>query len=71
MHTTSNDNRYPTGMTVAAKVDPGLPLIIDAYYQRIYYCSVIGQPDHKVLAYFERELVPSSLNLQAAKRSTS
>lgn len=58
MKTPSNDNRYPVGMNVAAKVNPELPLRIHSYYQRIYYCAVEGDPEHKHFAYFERELIP-------------
>jgi hypothetical protein len=71
MHTTSNDNLYPAGTPIAAKADPGLPLIIDSYYQRIYYCSVVGQPDHRVMAYFERELIPPAPSPQPVKQRTS
>jgi hypothetical protein len=56
MNTPSNDNIYPVGTLITAKVNSSLPLIIAKYYQRIYYCSVVGNPDHKQLAYFEREL---------------
>ncbi|MBL0744579.1 hypothetical protein [Chryseolinea lacunae] len=56
-NTPSSDNIYPVGMGITAKVNPDLPLTIARYYQRIYYCSVVGQPDHKHFAYFERELV--------------
>lgn len=43
---------------ITAKENPALPLVIVKYYQRIYYCAVIGNPDHKHLAYFEGELNP-------------
>jgi hypothetical protein len=58
MNTLSNDNIYPVGMSVSAKVNPAVTLIIDSYFQRIYYCSVIGNPEQKQIAYFERELIP-------------
>lgn len=58
MHTLSKDNIYPTGTLIKAKVNPALPLIIHKYYQRIYYCAVVDDPDHKHFAYFERELIP-------------
>lgn len=57
MNTLSNDNAYPVGTTIYAKVDPSLQLVIAQYYQRIYYCAVVGNPDHKHFAYFERELI--------------
>ena len=58
MHTLSNDNIYKAGTLIAAKANPELALVIRHYYQRIYYCEVVGEPDHKHLAYFERELIP-------------
>lgn len=58
MKTQISDNLYPEGTRVTAKMNPSLPLIIMKYYQRIYYCAVVGNPDHKHFAYFERELNP-------------
>jgi len=60
MNTINNDNKYPVGTRVVAKVNPTLQLVISAYRQRIYYCSVVDDPDHKHFAYFERELTPQS-----------
>jgi hypothetical protein len=57
---TDNDNIYKVGTMITAKDDPGLSLVIVKYYQRIYYCSVTGEPDRKQLAYFERELIAPS-----------
>lgn len=54
----SIDNIYPIGTRITAKVDPGLQLVIDNYFHRIYYCAVVNDPDHKHLLYFERELIP-------------
>lgn len=51
------DNIYSIGTRVTAKHDPAQQLVIVRYYQRIYYCSIVDQPAHKQLAYFERELV--------------
>lgn len=58
MNTKSSDNIYSVGTTVTAKVNPGLPLTILKYYQRIYYCGVVGDAGHKPFAYFEREIAP-------------
>lgn len=63
METSSADNIYPAGTLITAKVNPSLPLIIVRYYQRIYYCAVVGNPDHKHFAYFERELTPPATNI--------
>lgn len=51
------DNIYQEGTTITAKARPETPLIIKRYLQRVYFCEVIGDPQHKMLAYFERELV--------------
>jgi hypothetical protein len=53
------DNIYPVGASILAKENPTLRLTILKYYDRIYYCSVADDPDHKHFAYFERELIPT------------
>lgn len=58
MNTTSSDNIYTEGTAIRAKANPDLPLVISKYYQRIYYCAIVGDPKHKQFAYFERELIP-------------
>lgn len=55
---TNSDNIYPEGILIEAKENPSLKLKIVKYYQRIYYCAVVGNEDRKQLAYFERELIP-------------
>jgi hypothetical protein len=55
--TTKADNIYSEGTIITAKVDPALKLVIKRYYQRIYYCAVVNEPDRKHFAYFERELI--------------
>jgi hypothetical protein len=57
---TNSDNIYAEGTLVTAKVNPSLTLKIMKYYQRTYYCAVIGDEDRKHLAYFERELAQPS-----------
>lgn len=56
----TNDNIYPEGTLVNAKVNPSLQLVIVKYLQRIYYCAVVGKEHEKQKAYFERELMPSN-----------
>lgn len=53
----NDDNKYPVGTLVSAKINPELKLVVDAYKQRIYYCAVVGKPEVKQLVYFERELI--------------
>ena len=53
-----SDNIYEEGTVITAKINPDLKLIILRYYQRIYYCAIVGAIDNKPFAYFERELVP-------------
>jgi hypothetical protein len=63
MQNSNEDNMlYPVGTLISAIVNPALPLIIDKCYQMIYYCTVVGSPDHKHFAYFEWELIPPRLN---------
>jgi hypothetical protein len=54
---TNSDNIYAEGTLITAKDNPSLQLKIVKYYQRIYYCAVVGDEDKKQLAYFGRELV--------------
>jgi hypothetical protein len=51
------ENKHQIGEVVFAKVAPKLRLIVAAYKDRIYYCSIENEPKKKHLAYFERELV--------------
>jgi len=51
------DTTYKAGTLITAHCDPNTPLIINRYLDRIYYCEAVHDPDHKLLAYFERELV--------------
>ena len=71
MKTLNEDNRYPVGTLITAKINPSLPLIIFKYYRRIYYCAVVGNPTHKHFAYFEHELTPPTPNSNAGKILTS
>lgn len=51
------DNIYPEGTLIYAKADPSFQLRIMKYYQRIYYCAVVGDESRKQRVYFERELI--------------
>jgi len=57
---TNSDNIYAVGNLITAKEHPSLELKIMTYYQRIYYCAVVGDEGRKQLAYYERELVQPS-----------
>jgi hypothetical protein len=52
------DNIYEAGTFITAQSDPNCTLIINRYLDRIYYCEAVNDSTHKLLAYFERELVP-------------
>jgi hypothetical protein len=54
----NQDNIYPEGTILSAKISPSVKLKVMSYNQRIYYCCVVGQEDKRPLAYFERELMP-------------
>jgi hypothetical protein len=52
-----NDNKYPRGTFIYAKVNPQLKLVIADYKQRIYFCAAVEHPEMRQFAYFERELI--------------
>jgi hypothetical protein len=54
---TNEDNVYAVGTFITAKEAPAVELKITKYYQRIYYCSIVGNDTAKQKVYFERELV--------------
>ncbi len=54
---TNSDNLYSEGTLILAKLNPGSSLIIKKYFNRIYYCQPVSNPESKLLVYFERELV--------------
>lgn len=51
------DNIYKEGTFITAKADSECKLIINRYIKRIYYCKAVNDPNGKLLAYFERELI--------------
>ena len=54
---TNGDNIYEVGTIILAKEAPTVKLEIKKYYQRIYYCSIVGDTSAKQKVYFERELI--------------
>jgi len=52
------DNVYPIGSFVTALGDNSERLVIQAYYERIYYCQSVQFPNKKMQALFEREIQP-------------
>jgi hypothetical protein len=54
---TNEDNIYAVGAIVSAKEAPTIKLEIAKYYQRIYYCALVGNDAAKQRVYFERELI--------------
>jgi hypothetical protein len=54
---TNEDNIYTVGTIIMAKEAPTRKLEIKKYYQRIYYCAIIGDEAAKQKAYFERDLI--------------
>ncbi len=51
------DNIYKDGTLIATQNNPNRTLIINRYLDRIYYCEALNDPQHTLLAYFERELI--------------
>jgi hypothetical protein len=54
---TNEDNTFTVGSIIMAKEAPTIKLEIMKYYQRIYYCSIVGNVTSKQKTYFERELI--------------
>jgi hypothetical protein len=54
-------NKFNKGEVVRAIVNPTLELVVMRYVHKIYYCKIQVDPDHRELAYFERELLPQDL----------
>jgi hypothetical protein len=54
---TNEDNIFAVGIIITAKEAPTIKLEIKKYYQRIYYCSIVGNDTAKQRAYYERELI--------------
>jgi len=49
---------YSSGTIITAKTHPDINLKIVRYYQRIYYCADVNNPQHKNLVYYYHELNP-------------
>jgi hypothetical protein len=56
------ENKYKEGESVYAIAIPAQQLIVRRYVDRIYYCGILGNPKHKELVYFERELMQTPQN---------
>lgn len=54
---TNEDNIFRVGTIILAKEAPAVKLQIKNYYQRIYYCAIVGNESAKQKVYFERELI--------------
>jgi hypothetical protein len=51
------DNIYQEGTNITTKLHPDRRLVISSYLKRIYYCRAVDDPNGKLTAYFERELL--------------
>ena len=54
---TNEDNIFQVGTFIVAKEAPAVKLEIKKYFQRIYYCAIVGNESAKQKVYFERELI--------------
>lgn len=50
------ENKFKEGEVVYATAAPETALVIRRYVDRVYYCKLVSDPEHKDLVYFEREL---------------
>jgi hypothetical protein len=51
------EGKFKEGEIVLAIKNPYLKLKIRRYVSKIYYCTVLEEPNRKELVYFERELI--------------
>jgi hypothetical protein len=58
--TPPTENKYAEGSAVYALAAPGIQLTVRRYVERVYYCTIANDPDHKDLVYFERELMSAA-----------
>ncbi len=56
------ENKHIVGSVVSLLTDPRKRLTVKKYLKRIYYCEEFGGNDEKMLAFFERELIPVPVN---------
>lgn len=49
-------NKYKEGQIVHSLANPEQKLVVRRYIDRIYFCRVVEEPEHRELAFFEREL---------------
>lgn len=54
---TNSDNKFTVGTSICSKVNPDVSMVIEKYYQRIYYCVIAGDASKRQHAFFERELI--------------
>jgi hypothetical protein len=59
------DNKYEEGSRITAIEAPTVQLTILHYIRRIYYCERVGDETHKLLSYFERELIAPFQEIKA------
>jgi hypothetical protein len=55
---TNEDNIYKVGSVITARENPTQKLLIEKYYQRIYYCSILPEdPSARLKVYFQKDLI--------------
>ncbi len=50
-------NKFNKGDIVFERVNPGQKLTVSRYENKLYYCSLEGQPNRKDLVFHERDLM--------------
>lgn len=50
------ESKFKEGESVCTIVAPEVALVVRRYVDRVYYCKIISDPEHRDLIYFEREL---------------
>jgi hypothetical protein len=50
------ENKFAEGSRVFALENPLVELVVRRYVDRVYYCKLVNDPEHRDMVYFEREL---------------
>lgn len=56
------ETKFKKGDVVSERIRPNQKLVIQRYWDSLYYCMLAEHPKHKELVYQERDLRPAQLN---------
>lgn len=61
MNSITTGNKYLEGQVVYARLNTTLKLRVRRFIDKIYYCTVVDNPEAEEQVYFERELQPKQV----------